>query len=143
MSGNQLKRMIQRIQSIFLFIAALATGYAAFDPPLWEFKTDLLIPYGLATVFYSYIAVTAIAFISIFIYKNRKVQMNLIRLDIVLDIVLLGFLVYWFLNLPGENIFSEKGIGLIYPLISIVFLVLAHKAIKRDDNLVKSVDRLR
>ena len=38
---------------------------------------------------------------------------------------------------------SEKGIGLILPIFSIVFLVLANKAIKKDEDLVKSVDRLR
>ncbi|OSS38566.1 hypothetical protein C723_2549 [Christiangramia flava JLT2011] len=38
---------------------------------------------------------------------------------------------------------SEKGIGMFLPIVSIVFLVLANKAIKRDEDLVKSVDRLR
>jgi len=54
---------------------------------------------------------------------------------------------YWFLNLPGEvgfteNFTSEKGI-MIFPLLSIVFLRMAYRAIKKDDDLVKSVDRLR
>jgi hypothetical protein len=38
---------------------------------------------------------------------------------------------------------SEKGIGMLLPIISIVFIALANKAIKKDEDLVKSVDRLR
>jgi hypothetical protein len=56
---------------------------------------------------------------------------------------LLGIVVYGLLNLPGENQFSEKGIGVFIPIAVIVFLVLANKAILRDEKLVKSVDRLR
>lgn len=47
------------------------------------------------------------------------------------------------LNLSGETSVSEKGIGIFIPLVVIVFLVMANKAIKKDEALVKSVDRLR
>ena len=50
---------------------------------------------------------------------------------------------YWSLSIPGEMEISEKGIGMFIPVLSIVFLVLANKAIKKDEDLVKSVDRLR
>jgi succinate-acetate transporter protein len=81
--------------------------------------------------------------ISIFSYKNRKSQFVLGRLNIILNFILLGVFVYQSLNLSGETLVSEKGIGLILPIFSIVFLVLANKAIKKDEDLVKSVDRLR
>ncbi|HAE71723.1 MAG TPA: DUF4293 domain-containing protein, partial [Flavobacteriaceae bacterium] len=47
------------------------------------------------------------------------------------------------LSLSGESFLSEKGIGMFVPIISIVFLSVANKAIKKDEDLVKSVDRLR
>ena len=50
---------------------------------------------------------------------------------------------YQSLNLSGETVVSEKGIGIFLPVVSIVFLALANKAIKKDEDLVKSVDRLR
>jgi hypothetical protein len=65
------------------------------------------------------------------------------RINFVLNFVALGFLAYWLLILPGEIEFSEKGIGLVIPVISIVFIVLAQKAIKKDDELVKSANRFR
>jgi ABC-type polysaccharide transport system permease subunit len=51
--------------------------------------------------------------------------------------------VYRSLNVSGETAVSEKGIGIYLPIISIVLLALANKAIKKDEELVKSVDRLR
>ncbi|PCI34935.1 MAG: hypothetical protein COB60_05295, partial [Flavobacteriaceae bacterium] len=62
---------------------------------------------------------------------------------IILNFILLGLFVYRSLNLSGEANVSEKGIGILLPIFSIVFLVLANKAIKKDEELVKSVDRLR
>ena len=61
----------------------------------------------------------------------------------IIDFFLLGFFVYRWLSLSGESFLSEKGIGMFVPIISIVFLSVANKAIKKDEDLVKSVDRLR
>ena len=52
-------------------------------------------------------------------------------------------MLYQSLNVSGGAKSPEKGIGMFLPLVSIVFLVLANKAIKKDEDLVKSVDRLR
>ena len=84
-----------------------------------------------------------LALVALFLFKNRKLQFVLGRLNIILNFVLLGFLVYCLLMLPGEMEIAEKGIGDFVPILSIVFLVLANKAIKKDEDLVKSVDRLR
>jgi hypothetical protein len=62
----------------------------------------------------------------------------------VIVLILLGLFVYRSLNVSGETqAVSEKGIGMFLPIFSIVFLALANKAIKRDEDLVKSVDRIR
>jgi len=136
--------MIQRIQTIYLFIAALLIGIASFLLPDWEsIKSGLAINYNQSYMAYGYLVVAIIALVSIFLFKNRQRQMGLVRLNIILNLTLLGFLVYWTLNLPGEISFSKKGIVVLFPLISIVFLSMAHKAIKRDDDLVKSADRFR
>ena len=85
----------------------------------------------------------ALSLFSILNFKKRKLQFVLDRMSIILNFVLLGVFVYRSLTLSGETLVSEKGIGVLLPIISIVFLVLANKAIKRDEDLVKSVDRLR
>jgi succinate-acetate transporter protein len=85
----------------------------------------------------------ALALLAVFMYKNRQNQFVVNRLNMILNLFLLGFFVYRSLNLSGETLVSEKGIGMLIPVFSIVFLVLANRAVKKDEDLVKSVDRLR
>jgi hypothetical protein len=87
---------------------------------------------------------TTLCLLSILFYKKRQNQFVINRLTIILNLILLGLFVYYSLNLSGEAVaVSEKGIGMFLPIVAIVFLVLANKAIKKDEDLVKSVDRLR
>ena len=94
----------------------------------------------LSIVFYTSAVLAIWAMIR---FKNRKTQFVMNRLNLILNIFLLGFFVYRSLNVSGEASVSEKGIGMLIPVCSIVFLVLANRAIKKDEDLVKSVDRLR
>ena len=80
---------------------------------------------------------------TIFLFKNRQMQFVLGRLNILINFILLGLLVYLSLSLPGEAAVSEKGIGMFFPVLVVVLLVFANRAIKKDEDLVKSVDRLR
>ncbi|HET8803236.1 MAG TPA: DUF4293 family protein [Aequorivita sp.] len=136
--------MIQRIQTIYLVIAAIIMGalYMWFPIIVGEDGTviiDRKEPLVLGLIFIS----IALAIISILSFKKRQLQFVLNRLNIISNFILLGVFVYRSLTLSGETLVSEKGIGVLLPIISIVFLVLANKAIKRDEDLVKSVDRLR
>ncbi|NNK83439.1 MAG: DUF4293 family protein [Flavobacteriaceae bacterium] len=70
--------------------------------------------------------------------------MFFLKKNIKKKFILLGLFVYRILNTPGEATdVSKNGVGILLPIFSIVFLVLANKAIKKDEDLVKSVDRLR
>lgn len=136
--------MIQRIQTLYLLIVALMNAVLVQWTPLWTSSAGEDVYLGnkiwIAAAFYS---IAALAIISIAMYKNRKQQFVLNRLNMILNLFLLGFFVYRSLNLSGETEVSEKGIGMMIPVFSIVFLVLANRAIKKDHDLVKSVDRLR
>jgi tellurite resistance protein TehA-like permease len=136
--------MIQRIQSLYLFVSAMLSAILPLFFPLWKdiklmpiyFTTDLayIILFGLSTI---------MALVSILLYKKRQNQFVLNRLNIILNFILIGLFVYRSLKLSGEVSVSEKDIAMFVPLVSIVLLVLANKAIKKDEDLVKSVDRLR
>ncbi len=138
------KAMIQRIQTIYLVLVALLGGVAPFLVYLWldangkEFfaQNDIMVSVALYLT-------GALALIAIFLYKKRQNQFVLNRLNMILNLFLLGFFVYRSLNLSGETLVSEKGIGMLIPVFSIVFLVLANRAINKYEDLVKSVDRLR
>ncbi|APA66381.1 MULTISPECIES: DUF4293 domain-containing protein [Maribacter] len=136
--------MIQRIQSLFLVIVAILTGILPFFFNLWinvdgteVFANNELL---ISIAFY---ASAVLAIWSMVQFKNRKSQFVINRLNMILNVFLLGFFVYRSLNLSGETSVSEKGIGMLIPVFSIIFLVLANRAIKKDEDLVKSVDRLR
>ena len=135
--------MIQRIQSIYLLLATIASCGLIFVFSLWTKDDVEVYAQDVMPAFVVFLLSGLLSIITIFKYKNRKSQFMLGRLNIILNLFLLGFFVYRSLNLSGEIIVSEKGIGMLLPILSIVFLALANKAIKKDEDLVKSVDRLR
>jgi hypothetical protein len=136
--------MIHRIQTIYLLLSAAVSAGLIFVLHLWTNSDDLPV---FAKDEYLYLGLflgsALLSLISIFCFKNRKFQFVLGRLNIILNFILLGFFVYQLLIPPGESNISEKGVGIFIPILSIVLLVLANKAIKKDEDLVKSVDRLR
>ncbi|MGY8916192.1 MAG: DUF4293 domain-containing protein [Flavobacteriales bacterium] len=136
--------MIQRIQTVYLIVVILLTGVLPFWINLWSDASGNEI-YAANEIIVSLVfyvsAVLALA--CILLYKNRKNQFVVNRLNMILNLFLLGLFVYRSLNLSGESNISEKGIGMLIPIFSIVFLVLANRAIKKDEDLIKSVDRLR
>jgi hypothetical protein len=144
--------MLQRIQTIYLIIAALLSGVVAFVVPFWndinggivllaELLQSEAVVYRAVPIFF--VLSTIISVAVMFLYKNRTKQIIGNRLNIVINFLLLGIIVYRLLILPGEIDISEKGIGVFMPLMVIVLLALANKAIIKDEKLVKSVDRLR
>lgn len=136
--------MIQRIQTLFLIAVVLLAGGLPFFLNLWV-QVDGTSVYAENDIWTSsaFYASTALAVLALIRYKNRQQQFVLNRLNILLNLFLLGFFVYRSLNVPREQVVSEKGIGMLIPVFAIVFLVLANKAIQKDEALVKSVDRLR
>ncbi len=137
--------MLQRIQTVYLIIAMLVTGVLPFFCPLWTLS-DSKVFYFMFDMKYAALfgLSTTLSLLSIISFKKRQNQFVIGRLNIILNLILLGLFVYRSLNLSGETLkVSEKGIGMLLPVVAIVFLALANKAIKKDEDLVKSVDRLR
>ena len=144
--------MIQRIQSIYLLLAASFSGGLIFVFAIWTltanktmFALDLLKEESalINSVPVLFLGSAIISVIAIFLFKNRQTQFVVNRINILINLFLLGMLIYLSLNLPGEASVSEKGIGMFIPILVILLLFLANKAIKKDEDLVKSADRLR
>lgn len=158
--------MIQRVQTVYLFFAA-ACSAALFFFPVASFLNDFtyqklfitglvnLAPGEPAAIDRSLVlplaGVGAIMFIlaiaAILVYKQRNLQLKLAKGGILATIVMIAGI--FFLYSP----LIEKKLGIIpdytgemgiyFPLIALVFFILANRAINRDDKLVKSLDRLR
>jgi hypothetical protein len=148
----QLYIMIQRIQTLYLFTAAIFSGVLIFVFNLWVEKSGKVVSaidllnessFLLKTILFAYIISALISLITIFLFKDRQLQFVLGRVNMLINFYLLGVLIYVLLTMSGETSVSEKGIGMFIPIIVIAVLALANKAIKKDEDLVKSVDRLR
>nr|WP_315164442.1 DUF4293 family protein [uncultured Flavobacterium sp.] len=137
--------MIQRIQTIYLILAFVVTGILPFVFPLWTMNNGKDFFFMQDQIYVVMLGLsTTLTLLSIVSFKKRQNQFVIGRLNIILNLILLGLFVYRSLNLSGETVFvSEKGIGMFLPILAIVLLALANKAIKKDEDLVKSVDRLR
>lgn len=135
--------MIQRIQTLYTALVVFINVVFLFKlKQTFSLKFDTIDVYGII-VLISILLVVILGIITIFIYKKRLVQMQLLRVALILESVILGAFVYRLLTLSGEMAISMKDIWVTIPLVSIVLLALARRAVQSDENLVKSVDRLR
>ena len=155
--------MLQRIQSIYLLLAGFAL-FALFLFPLvhsvyvdgkqvnisvtgvyqdlngQHVYSQLFIALSIATAI-----IGLIPLFIIFLYKNRKQQ---IALGYSTILVIFGFSFWMAQTVKGvmgtiQIDTHNWGIGLLLSSISLIFILLAISAIKRDEKLVKSADRLR
>jgi hypothetical protein len=138
--------MIQRIQSIWLLLAAVFAAVTFRFP----FYTGERLINNLAatadldartTIWLSILTVLsgAIAFVSIFLFDNRKLQLKLCYLGIFVTVILL---VLYFLEMTQ---FTKGNVTLwcIFPFGILAFYILAARGIWKDGKLIKSMDRLR
>ena len=129
--------MLQRIQTIWTLLAVLAAVF------LFITGQDVVISDSIPLLNISSIVLVIVGALSIFSFKNRKRQILLNTISIIINVLLVGVLIYWLLKLSGGMQIPEKGIEPMFPFIAIVCLFIANIYIKKDERLVKSVDRLR
>ncbi|PKF75378.1 DUF4293 family protein [Chryseobacterium sp. PMSZPI] len=129
--------MLQRIQTIWTLLAVLAAVF------LYITGQDVAVFGNIPILNIGCIVLVIIGALSIFSFKNRKRQILLNTISIIINALLIGVLAYWLLNLSGGIQFPEKGIEPIFPCIAVICLLIANIFIRKDERLVKSVDRLR
>ncbi|WP_345950410.1 MULTISPECIES: DUF4293 domain-containing protein [unclassified Mucilaginibacter] len=155
--------MIQRVQSIYLFLASLAM-FALYlvtiannvylnNVPTSVKVTGLFQDVnGAQTHTQNFVALTAVTavvallpLVIIFLFRNRKQQVTLSYSTILVIIGHSFWLAQTVKAATGGAILGTNnfGVGLFLPPIAILLILAAIKAIKRDDALVRSADRLR
>lgn len=166
--------MIQRIQSVFLFLLVLAVISMLFLPlwsktdaatgetvvlTAWELKSHILNMQGDATNAGSIpskgafaigilaIVAAVIALVEIFQFRSRLNQMKLGLLNTLVLAALFGTSFYYAAYVGAEMIGgTDNGsyqAGFYMPMLGLLLNALANRFIKRDEDLVRSVDRLR
>jgi hypothetical protein len=142
--------MIQRIQTIWLLLAAAA----AFLTLRFSFYSGNIIAADTAVKSFQYLTarsnilltilsagVGLAALISVFLYKKRKQQSRIVLLTLLVSIVnLVLFFVESRKFVAGEGNYDlTAALAFAVP----IFLFLAMRGIRKDEKLVKSLDRLR
>lgn len=137
--------MIQRIQSIWLLLAAFCV-FLTLKFSTYVGTNKDLIPSsflnGIATLplIFVTLAVGILTFITIFLYKNRKLQLRLAILALLLETGLLFLYYKEIQTFIGKGTFS---ITAILHAAVIIFLILAARGINSDNKLIKDSNRLR
>ena len=132
--------MIQRLQTIFLLLTSV------FYFSYWLFGLEwyekgyrrAIVAYGISNV-------------SIFIFKNRKSQIKLTQLSFRLSLVMSLFTIFYFYNclsyltelMPSKFLELLMYAAIVNPFLCCYLLFLALKYIKRDNELINSLDRIR
>ncbi len=138
--------MIQRIQSVWLLLAAIFDAIT-FRFPFYngDWTRDTIpTPVDLNAQSTSWLTVVtvligALAFVNIFLFSNRKLQLRLTYAGITLSALLL---VLYFLEMKN---FTSGSIALwcLFYFAIFLFYLLAARGILSDQKLIKSLDRLR
>jgi len=141
--------MIQRIQTLYLFVGALALGSLSFFASLWSSTaSEAYVWYEPAVAgLIALAAVTALG--SIFLYSNRETQRKVV-VGAQLLTFLLAMTLYGGLYLTNElsvrtggAFNASKTAMLLMPAVAYVLFLLARRGIDHDIELVESMDRLR
>ena len=152
--------MIQRIQSIWLFLAGLSISCLLFIPMVtstiggleyYVIASGLYQKVGAATIkvddsmplLISTIAIALMCFANIFSFKNRATQKKIALTTAVLIIGLSFWYSQYAKKIPGGLEDANYKVGMFLPVIAIAFCALTIRGINNDEKLLKSADRLR
>ena len=149
--------MIQRKQSLYLLMAVILLIFNLFNPFI---KTELVyfdafkLTYSGADTMLNIstyplgiylIIVILLHLFTIFLFKNRRIQMRFTILSLLLALGFYGLLLFYHFMSKG-NIplnFNMYSFGLVSPLLAAIFDFMAYGGIKRDEKLIRDAERLR
>jgi prepilin signal peptidase PulO-like enzyme (type II secretory pathway) len=158
--------MIQRVQTIYLLLVAIFSALTSFfNLAIYTLNDELLFSYSIYAItpadgsealqpgnwLPQTLLLTIVVLLSIFTiskYKNRKLQLKIGAINYLL---LAAFIISSYFSIMNMSELLEMGdevktiyhIGFYLPIVAVSFQFLANRGIKKDEELVKSVDRLR
>lgn len=165
--------MIQRIQTLWLAFIILITAATFFFPIVdfsFDFKSmNTIQHYGLLqpesspnshqfiqttpawSLIFMQVGIALIALLAILLFKNRQLQVKLVASGLLLVTLYVAFLLFIKIDgLEGQitQLYSTptviyNKISISFPILQLLLFILAQRAIRKDDRLVRSSDRLR
>ena len=152
--------MIQRKQTLFLIIAIVLNivclclpigrlvfqgmGADAIMTNLWIQMADGTRDFSVWHLFVVLLLSCPITIWAIFSYKNRRRQMVLCHLCMLLMVLWYGaYCVVKFMMAPEMAADVQPAVAFFLPFVSLVFYFLARRGVKADEALIRSMDRIR
>lgn len=147
--------MIQRIQSLLLLLASVGF-WGLFKLPFAEsdksvspfFEDNLLNINDHTALLVLTILGGVLTVVSIFLFKNRNLQLRVGYLNMIFAFFL-ALVAGWLIFSNGPIIEQSQSVeiadkaGIFLPIFSLIMVIIANYFIKKDENLVQSMDRLR
>ena len=131
--------MIQRIQSIYFLLAAISMTLISFKVPVYTLNETLFMAQDDTNMFILTIVGAIFSLLGLFMFKNRKFQMKLIRLTVLIQMII-GVRLFMLFN-KFEVVLNNSLLFLL--AFALIALIMAYRGVKKDDDLVRSVDRIR
>lgn len=135
--------MIQRIQTVYLFLAGMVLFYFGTVAILWSGAENSATAYGNSAFMGLAFLAGALYLGNIFNFRKRKNQFVVTRIALIINLVLGAWVVYTYFEALKVNPDITPSFGIILPFLAIVLAVFANRAIMKDEALVKSADRFR
>ncbi len=149
--------MIQRIQSIYLLLSGLSLSSMFLSFMVFAGIKDtssvertLALSDGVINLEDNNISMICtfasivMSFAAIFLYRKRSLQIKVVAVSMVLALmifIIAIWLLMTYMKVASDDL--EPGFGLSSPVLAILFGWLANRSIRKDEALVKSMDRLR
>lgn len=155
--------MLQRIQTIWLFLATTVI-FALFLFPYLQILNangtakaikvtgvyeniggQVVQTSGFTGLTIATVILGLMPFVIIFFYANRKKQIKLCYLAILLVLAFSFWMAQTAKTIIGgvELQLQNYGLGVVLPCLAILFIILALRGIRHDEKLIRSADRLR
>jgi glucan phosphoethanolaminetransferase (alkaline phosphatase superfamily) len=91
------------------------------------------------------LATGILSFVTIFLYHHRILQIRLTMLNMVMIVALIGIMISYYATVQNDftDVQSNFRVGMAFPVLCLLFCTMAIRAVRHDEVLVKSYDRIR
>jgi multidrug transporter EmrE-like cation transporter len=127
--------MIQRIQTVYLFVSVVTIGIIAY---LLQQQMQLMNGNFALAVLSALGVVFLLNLFTILLFKNRKLQSSLLLISLLIQLITVAGMAYGMLQLKYPIL-----IPICVTSAVVICTVLARKGILADEKIVRSMDRLR
>jgi glucan phosphoethanolaminetransferase (alkaline phosphatase superfamily) len=140
--------VIQRIQTVYLLLAAIVTSVFAFVPVINVLNPDGVVEISFNSLHFGAwtmvleILIVILAIIAIFKYRDLKTQIRLtnVLMLLIVTLIIVIAVMMWVLH---DKLIMQFTPYIIMPFVALILVWLAKKCIKHDKKLLADSERIR